>query len=426
MLRKAWYIISEGFRYSASVLWNNKLRSMLSVLGISIGIFCIILVLSMVSSLKYDIKSSLNSFGTDVVFVEKWPWDNMGPEYPWWKYLSRKPVSYSDMEFIKENGNKSVVGDCAFSFSIGSALLENRTLQAKNVQTFAISHDYNQIQSLDIEFGRYFTPSESDAGNAVCIIGNSLAEKLFPEGDAVGKTFKLNKLSVVVCAVLKRQGAGLIDNSNDDRAFIPFNYGRMHAKVNTETANPRIQIKAVTGVPIDNLMEEIRGVMRSSRRIQPEKEEDFAVNKMSMFMGFIDGIFGTLNTVGWVIGLFSLMVGAFGVANIMFVSVKERTAHIGIQKALGATKAFILGQFLIESIILCIIGGLFGLLLVYLSILGGNSILEHQMESAMRLRLDINNVIIGLSISIVMGVLAGFFPAYSASKLNPSEAMRAK
>lgn len=408
-----------------SVFSTNRLRSFLSVLGITIGIYCIILVYTLVHSLERNIKDSFAAIGSDIVFVQKWPWDNMGFDYPWWKYLSRPVVTYQEMEYLRSHPPQSMQA-AAFAFSIPAKLVEREQNKADGVDLFCVTHDYQEVQKVDLAEGRYFTRQESDAGRPVVIIGATIAERLFPEGNATGKTVQVMKQHCTVLGVLRKEGQSVINTSFDERVLLPLNFARSFANLRNESGSPQIMLKAKEQYGVEELIWEAGASMRAVRRIRPHQEENFAVNKMSMITDNITSLFSTLNTAGTIIGMFALLVGCFGVANIMFVSVKERTQQIGIQKALGARNYFILSQFLSEAVLLCLFGGLLGLGMVHLSTMLGNFVLHNYANSAMNLGLNSTDAVTGIVVSVFIGLLAGILPALQAARMNPVDAIRSR
>jgi len=406
-------------------LLRNKLRSMLSVLGITIGIYCIIAVYALVHSLEKNLNDSFSNYGTDVLFVQKWPWDEIGGEYPWWKYNNRPQATAEESQFISENINKDLVSAVAFTFST-RALVERKEISLSNVQLMAISFEYNAIQKVDVELGRYFTHAEMNSGRPVVIIGANVAENLFQGQYAVGKNIKIKGKNCVVIGVCRKEGKTVLGNSADEQVFLPARLAMGMMNYKRGEKGCQIMIKAKPKVSLDLLKFEVAQMMRRYRRLSLSADDNFAVNTMSMITNVISNLFGQIRTIGFVIGGFSMLVGCFGVANIMFVSVKERTQEIGIQKALGAHNYFILIQFLIESVFLCLIGGIIGLILVWFTLSAMNYGLQHYLESAIRLYLANSDISIGIIVSVIVGIIAGFIPALGASRLNPVDAIRSK
>jgi putative ABC transport system permease protein len=284
----------------------------------------------------------------------------------------------------------------------------------------AVSHDYYRVQNVDLSQGRYFTETESAAGAYVAIIGNVLAETLFPNLDPVGKEITLKGTAFRVIGIIKKQGESILGNSMDNIMLLPAKTVANYVRINSDRTESSIQVKAFPDVPLQLLEEELRGIMRSTRKLRPAEEQNFALNKTTLIEAPLKAVFGVITFAGWIIGGFAMLVGGFGIANIMFVSVKERTNQIGIQKSLGAKNYFILIEFLVEAILLCLVGGATGILLVWLISYGVSS------GMGFSITLGPGNIITGVSVSVVIGLLSGFIPAYTASRLDPVAAIRAK
>jgi putative ABC transport system permease protein len=405
-------LVAESFKYAFQSIVVNRLRTFLSLSGITIGIFSVIAVFSVFDSLERSIRDSLSELGNDVLFVQKWPW-TMGEDYPWWKYMNRPNTSLDELEAIQERVDAAQ----AAAFTIGM----RRTIKYlnnsyENVTIQGVSHDYEQVMPPDIEQGRYFTRLESQAGRDVAIIGGKIAETLFPQADPLGKTIKIFGSKATVIGVLKSQGQGTFGNSNDEQVYVPLNFARNF--VNLRRMGTTIMVKTRANVSNQQLRDELTGVMRSMRKLKPGEEDNFAINEVSIINQGLQAFFSALAMIGWIIGGFSLLVGGFGIANIMFVSVRERTNIIGIQKAIGAKRFFILLEFLFEAVFLSLLGGLLGLLLIYI----GTLLVQDAMPFPIVLTFD--NIVVGLMISTIIGLVSGFMPALTASRLDPVEAIR--
>lgn len=408
-------LIKESFLFAISAILVNRLRTVLTVLGITIGIFSVIIVFTVVDSMKNQISSSIESMGTNVVFVQKWPWE-FRSDFEWWEYIKRPQPVIDDLKALEKNG--STIESAAFMTSTVSNV-EFGDSKVESVGIGGISEGYNKVFIFDVSKGRYFSPSEFNNGVAVCLLGATVAEKLFGVNDPLGQYVKLLNKKVKVIGVLKKEGTNNFGNSNDELVMVPFNFIRQVIDVDNErTSNSFIALRGKKGIPNEEMVYEVTGIMRARHCLKPGTRDDFSVNEPSMLTQGLSGIFDIVTMAGWLIGGFSLLVGGFGIANIMFVSVRERVGIIGIQKSLGAKSYFILVQFLVEAIFLSLFGGIFGLLLVWLLTFLATSALDFEIS------LTAGNIILGLVVSGSIGLIAGMIPAYSASKLDPVEAIR--
>jgi putative ABC transport system permease protein len=395
----------------------NKLRTFLSLLGITIGIFAIISVFTVTDSLERKIRKDIESLGNNVIYIQKWPWvPEGGGEYPWWKYINRPHPAIREMkELHKRSSTPEAMAYVAY---IGNQVIKYRSSSAENCQLICVSHDYYRVKSFDIASGRYFTEPESNAGRPVALIGSDISSALFPNREPLGEYITVRGARLTVIGTIMKEGSSLVDNSLDNCILIPVNYARNLVNLRSNRIDPFIIVKAGETVATQEMKDEIRGSMRSVRKLQPKEADDFALNETSLLSNSLDQLFGTLSLAGWIIGGFSILVGGFGIANIMFVSVRERIPVIGIQKSLGSKNYFILLQFLIEAIVLCIIGGIIGLLLVLLLSIGASN------ATGFDLALTPGNILLGIVISATIGILSGFVPAHQASRMNPVDAIR--
>lgn len=407
-------LLRESIALSFGALVTNRLRTTLSLLGITIGIFAIISVLTMVTSMELMVKDSVSTLGDDVVFIQKWPWPEAGVEYEWWSFWQRPEPELEEALELSNRLDKAEA--CAF-IAEGNGTVEYLNSNVPNVRVQCISHDFNRVRSLNFSEGRYFSEVESAGGKNFVILGSTIASNLFPEGNAVGKTVKIRGNKVEVIGVYEAEGESMVGTSLDNVATVPVMFARKVYDI--RQLDPWIMVKAKEGIALDELMDELRVTMRGIRRLRPLEDDDFALNEASVLSSTIEDLFGFIATIGGVIGGFSILVGGFSVANIMFVSVRERTNQIGIQKALGAKRPFILFQFLFEAVILSIIGGGFGLLIVWLGSLIATALMED-----FKVVLTWGNIFWGIGISAGIGILAGIIPAGMASRLDPVEAIR--
>lgn len=407
-------LILESLVFAMQSLALNKLRAFLSLLGISIGIFAIISVFTIVDALEANVRESVSSMGNNVIYVDKWPWA-FGSDYPWWQYLKRPVPSIADMEIIHK---KAAEADAVAFVISGRRTVKFGSLSLDDVEIKCVSHEFSKIRAMEFSSGRYFSESESKSGRPIAIIGFSVKEALFANRSALENSITVAGHRLNIIGTLAKEGESIIMGSADNMVLMPIQYARNFLDLRSEELDPNILVKARENVSNEELKAGLRGILRASHHIRPNDEDDFALNESSLLSIQLDSIFSVIQLAGWIIGGFSILVGGFGIANIMFVSVRERTSLIGIQKALGAKNHFILFQFLFEALFLSILGGLIGLSVIYLVTLAAGSWFDF------RLVLTGNNVARGLMISAVIGMVSGLFPAYRAASLDPVEAMR--
>lgn len=408
--------IIESTAFAFAALKGNKVRTFLSTLGITIGIFSIIMVLALVDSLERNVKKSIETLGKDAIIVDKWPWDFSG-DYKWWKFMNRPNPTLSELKAIEANG--TLASASCLVLNVSGVSIERESNNASGVSAAGVTYGYYSVKNFNIEKGRYFTETETNNGTPVAILGFTLAESLFDKEDPIGKEITIKKFKYRVVGVIEKQGESLFGNQFDNLVIVPVKCMAQHVRLNSNRNNATIEVKAKPGVTPDMLEEELRGIMRSQRKLRPGEEENFALNKTSLFDEPLKATFKVITAAGWIIGGLAMLVGAFGIANIMFVSVKERTNHIGIKKSLGAKNHFILIEFLTEAIVLCLAGGAIGLSVVALFIFIGRAI-------GFEITLSLSNVLIGFGTSAAVGILAGIIPAVWAAKLDPVAAIRAK
>lgn len=408
-------LLKESIVFAWHSLTNNKLRTLLSLLGITIGIFAIILVFTIVDSLERNIRGSVESLGDNVVFVQKWPW-SFGENYPWWKYMNRPVPKYDELLEIQK---RSKTAEAAVFSVYSKKTIDYIGNTIENATIAGVSYEYNKVKSFDIEQGRYFTEAEMLAGHHSVIIGYAIAEGLFQQGeDPLGKAIKIGNYKAKIIGVFKKEGESVLGNSMDNQLLLPYSFAKLMVDVKSERSDPHIAVRAKAGISNEEMKDELTGIMRGIRQLKPSADDSFALNETSLLSKGFDMLFDLIGTAGWIIGGFSILVGGFGIANIMFVSVRERTNLIGIQKSLGAKNYFILFQFLFESIFLSLLGGLIGLILIYIATFFAEDMID------MEVTLTRSNIILGLTISLLIGIISGFIPAYSASQLDPVEAIR--
>ena len=411
-------LLKESLVFSFKSLVVNPIRTLLSLLGVTIGIFTIIAVLSTVDSLERSIKDDLSFLGTDNLRVEKWPWDFTNPGYEWWKFWKRPEPIYREYEFLRDNLSSAESVEIISSKGGVNVKYLNNSSSIDNLNGIVFENKF--FNDWEFVSGRFFTQNETLTGANAAIIGHKIMKDLFktPE-NAIGKQLKIKGRSFTIIGVQKEQGEAFGGGDSFDRQMsIPFNSFKKIYKVGRKGSGTVIRIKGISDNDpgLVNLEYELKGLLRAKRGLKPIEEDNFAINRPEYLASFVSTIFSTISIAGWVIGSFSILVGGFGIANIMFVSVKERVPIIGLQKSLGAKKYFILMQFLFESSFLSIFGGLCGIFFVFLLTLPDLGSFD--------LVISLKNVIIGVTISSLIGILAGFFPALFASNLDPVEAIR--
>jgi len=407
-------LVKESFGFAVNALRTNKLRTFLSLLGVTIGIFSIIAVLAAVDSLDRKFKKDLSTLDKNTIFVCKY---SFGPtEIPEWKREQFPQVTYREYEYLFENlpDAKSM----AYQFFAGTQNVKYNDKTVSSANMVPVSSSYEQVQALEFSSGRFYNESESNSGAAVAVLGDEIAKSLFEDTDPIGKNIRLYGQRFTVIGVFKKQGQSMFGPSDDTSIYIPANFIRNKYGDHNDIFTPTIVIKPNKDIDVDAFKQDISVKMKQLRGKKPSDEDDFFINILSGLTGMIDQLIGSLNIGGWVIAAFSLLVGGFGIANIMFVSVKERTNLIGIQKSLGAKNKFILFQFLFEAVILCLIGGFVGLFMVWLIAFGLSKALDFEFV------LSFSNILLGSGLAIIIGLISGIIPAVQASKLDPVEAIR--
>lgn len=417
---KTLHILGASFRLAWQELKSNKLRTFLSLFGVTIGIFCIIGVLTTVDSLERNIKDGINALGSNTIYIDKWDYSQGGNgDYPWWRYVKRPEPKYEEMRLIRAKTDG--ISKIAFTLNAGGQNVIYGKDMIQNVNLYGVTEDFNDIQPFEIEYGRYLSQADMDRGTAAAVIGYENAEKLFGSPElALGKNITIKNVRITIVGVIKKQGKSLLVGgwSFDDCLILPYKFFRTIFE--EKYSQPKFMVQGKPDISAEAFKDELKGNMRAIHRLGPSEEDDFSLNAVSDFSDAITKLFSSIKLGGWLIGLLSLVVGAFGIANIMFVTVRERTPVIGLKKAIGAKKRTILSEFLLESAFICFIGGAIGLVLVY--------VMAKILSGPLNFNVYISYPVLSLAISIciVIGILAGIIPATIAARMDPVAAIRSK
>jgi putative ABC transport system permease protein len=399
--------VKEGLIIAFRAIRANKMRSVLTTLGIVIGIVSVTLMATAIEGVDRAFEKSASAFGSKVLYVQKFPWAG-GDDF--WKYRNRRDMK---VEYVNAISRQATLIDAVAPsvLTLKDARFGSRTMLSTFVT--GTTNQYQEASGTTIQDGRFISQEESDGGRPVCAIGANVAETLFPSIDPIGQTIKIGGFPYTVLAVFEKQGGLFGTFTSDNRIFVPINSFMSQFGSRRDVL---ISARVAKGVDIEEAKEELKGIMRKVRHIAPGQQDDFNINEQEM----LTQIFGTITAVIAGIGFFitglSLFVGGIGIMNIMYVSVTERTREIGIRKAIGARRLTILLQFLVEAALICLIGGIIGLMIAYpLSIIA-----DQILPTAMPLSV----VALSLFVSLLVGVISGFLPAYKASKLDPVDALR--
>lgn len=412
-MRKTLNILASSLHQTWNELKLNKTRTALSLTGVAFGIFCIIGVLATVNSLERNIQDQLKSLGSNTIYIDRWIYGG-GSSVPFWKLRARPVMKYEEKSLIIE---RSELLDKITFLLQSQTNVGYKDALINSITMYGIDEDQMSIQPFEFEAGRYLSASEFNSGSAVCMLGYQNAEDLFGIAEsAVGKMIDVKGRKVRVVGVIKKQGKNFVGWDFDNSVMLPYKYSKL--LVDDQRMNPIFIAKGKENVSVSAFTEELRGIMRQIRKLSPREEDNFALNSVEALSKQLSASFVTFNVVGAIIGGISLIVGMFGIANIMFVTVKERTSVIGLKKAIGAKKKTILIEFLMEAMLLCIAGGLFGLFFVYLLTLLLSGPLNFPVYVSAPM------IFITIIICLAVGILAGIIPASRAAKMDPVVAIR--
>ncbi len=414
-MSKSLNIIRNSLKLTFQELKVNKLRTALSLTGVAFGIFCIIGVLATVNSLERNIQNEVNSLGSNTIYIDKWDYSG-GPDQPIWKFRARPTPKYEEADMVRKRA--VLLEDISYLMQTQTSISHKDDL-LQSVSVYGINEAQMIIQPLSFDQGRFFSPSEFNAGSNVCLIGFTNAETLFGTAErAIGQHIDIKGKKAIIVGVIKKEGKNMIGWDYDNCVMLPYKFCKQ--LFDETNSNPILIAKGKDGVTPAALMDELEGIMRQIRRLSPTQEDNFSLNSVEAFSKAITGFFATVNIVGAIIGGISLIVGLFGIANIMFVTVRERTSIIGLKKAIGAKKGSILFEFLMEATILCIMGGALGLFFVWILTL----ILSGPLHFPVYISIPM--LIATIIICISVGILAGIIPASQAAKMDPVTAIRSK
>ncbi|MFN8243092.1 MAG: ABC transporter permease [Ferruginibacter sp.] len=412
---KTLHILLNSLRLTFQELKVNKLRTALSLTGIAFGIFCIIGVLAAVNSLELNIQGEVKNLGSNTIYIDKWDYSG-GPDQPIWKFRARPVAKFEEAQMVRDRSQ--LLDDISFLMqNVSNISYKDDVIQ--NAIMYSITEAQMNIQPLKFDAGRFFSPAEFAAGSDVCLVGYSNAENLFGNSErAVGKQIEVKGKKVTIIGVIKKEGTNFIGWNYDNCVMMTYKFFK--TLFEEEYSNPILIAKGKEGVTTAAFSDELKGIMRQIRKLSPTQEDNFSLNSVEAFSKAITGFFSVLNIVGSIVGGISLIVGLFGIANIMFVTVKERTSIIGLKKAIGAKSGSILFEFLLEAIILCLMGGAIGLFFVYLGTVISSSMLKFPIF------ISVPMLMVTIIVCVVVGILAGIFPASRAARMDPVVAIRSK
>ena len=413
-MRRLYYELTESLRIAFAQIRANKLRSALTALGVIIGIVAVTLMGTAIKGIDAGVDRSFAGFGDDLLYVTKWPWGNIED---WWNYRNRRPVRFDYARQI----NEWIATNPGSPLKLAVPAAERFTTiirgeyRLNNIYTLGTTADYSRITRSDLKEGRFFSDFEGQAGANICFIGFDVADALFPNESPLGKTIRIKDQNFQVIGVAAKQGSFLGLFSWDSMVAMPLTTYRRYYRVG-EDCEIRVQ---VDGARMTEAKDELQGLMRRLRRLGPEKRDDFSINEQGTIREQLDPIKNGVALAGLFITGLALFVGAIGIMNITYVSVKERTKEIGTRKALGARRRTILLQFLIEAVAICFVGGVAGLTLA-----AGLTTVVGAVAPSFPLVFSTSLVVTGLVVSVFTGIFSGFAPAWAASKLDPVVALR--
>lgn len=402
--------LKEGLLIALRAIRSNKVRAILTMLGIFIGITVVVLMSTAIKGIDNSFQNGISALGSDVLYIDKWAWFG---NVDWWKLRNRKNLDMDDFQKFKEMANLPLavapVLNTQQTIKFGDRRVESANCNGSNA-------DYVMTTNFTFSQGRFYSDIESEGSRNVAVIGSEIAKTLFPLGDALDKTIKVGSQNFKIVGVLTEQGSFILGPWNpDNQVFVPI--GTIFKYFMNETfGSITINVRAQNPAMLEETKAEAEGIMRKIRGLKYSEENDFSINQQEGLVDNYNQVVGVIQIAGLFITGLSLFVGAIGIMNIMFVSVKERTKEIGIRKAIGAKRRTILFQFLLESSVICLVGGLAGLIAAVL--------LSMLVDQFIPTSVQYDAVILAIFVSLMTGIISGLAPAYTAAKLDPVEALR--